>query len=451
MPVNVIVVVLFIRSSAKYGAMDISLIALVVCMSAAGASVGMFSGLVPGIHVNTLASLMLVSYPLLYGVISIFADPSHVPVLLSACIVSAAVVHSFVSYVPSVFTGVPDQDNVMSMLPGHRLLLQGKGMVAIRASAIGSLIGALTAAAVAVPLQYLMASGLDGYLRSITSAVLLIAVAALVMSENSIRKWGFALSLVMISGIMGCICMFMPVPFHGIVGGGDLLLPLLTGLFGVPVLISSPVGAEIPAQADDDIYPVSTSSGLKGVLTGSIVGWFPGITATAGAAFTRIFVKEDRPERFIALVSSIGTAAAVFALITLSVNGKGRSGTMVVVREILGDSLAGIGNWVFMLMLLSVVVASTIGYAATIRSGAAVSRIISKVNVRKMNMTILAAIVILVFLMTGVWGLAVLAISSIIGMIPLSAGTGRVHLSGCLLVPVILMQFGLDAAFLALF
>jgi putative membrane protein len=394
---------------------------------------------------------MLIFYPAIWSFISLFADEQHIPVLLSACIVSASVVHSFVSYVPSVFTGVPDQDNVMSMLPGHRLLLDGKGMAAVRASAIGSVIGAMSAVAAAIPLQYLMMNGLGEYLGSITSAVLIIAVIAVVLSERTPRDWGYASLLIAISGIMGCICMFMPVPFHGLVFDGDLLLPLLTGLFGVPVLITAPRNNEIPVQTDNEQYPVTISSGLKGVLTGSIVGWFPGITATAGAAFTRMFVKEDRPERFIALVSSIGTAAAVFALITLSVSGKGRTGTMIVVREILNGSMIGVANWIFVLMLLSVAAASVIGYIATIRSGMWMAGFISKVNVRKMNMAILAVIAVLVLLTTGAWGMAILAISAIIGMIPLSAGTSRVHLSGCLLIPVILMQFGLDGAFLTLF
>ena len=426
---------------------DPEIMMLVISMSFAGASVGMFSGLVPGIHVNTLASIMLVSYPLLDAVISVFADPFLVPVLLSSCIISAAIVHSFVSYVPSVFTGVPDQDNVMSMLPGHRLLLDGRGMAAVRASAAGSLIGGLAAVAVAIPFQYLMVNGLGEYLRDVTTVVLLIAVIALIMSERTVGKGCWAAALIMLSGIMGCICMFMPVPFHGYVSGGDLLLPLLTGLFGVPVLITSPAGVKIPEQRDDPCT-MSPSSGLKGVLTGSVVGWFPGITATAGAAFTRIFVNENDPERFIALVSSIGTASAVFALITLSVSGKCRTGTMIVVKEILGSGMGGIGGGVFILMLLSVAVAASIGYLAAIRSGKMLSRVIPKVNVRKMNMTILAAIVILVFLMTGGWGIALLIVSSLIGLIPLSAGTGRVHLSGCLLVPVLIMQLGLDTMFL---
>jgi putative membrane protein len=431
--------------------MEPGIIVLVMVMSLAGASVGMFSGLVPGIHVNTLASLMLIFYPAIGSFISLFSDENYIPVLLSACIVSASVVHSFVSYVPSVFTGVPDQDNVMSMLPGHRLLLEGKGMIAVRASAIGSIIGAMAAVAAAVPLQYLMINGLGEYLRSITSAVLIIAVIAVVLSEKTPRNWVYASLLIAISGIMGCVCLFTPIPFSGILFDGELLFPLLTGLFGIPVLITAPSNNKIPVQTDDEKYPVTVSSGMKGVLTGSIVGWFPGITATAGAAFTRMFVSEDRPERFIALVSSIGTAAAVFALITLSVSGKGRTGTMMVVREILDGSMNGFGNWIFMLMLVSVAAASVIGYIATIRSGRWMAGFISKVNVKKMNMTIIAVIIVLVLLTTGLWGVAILAISAVIGMMPLSAGIGRVHLSGCLLIPVIFVQLGLDSVFLTLF
>ncbi|MDR0198661.1 MAG: tripartite tricarboxylate transporter permease [Methanomassiliicoccaceae archaeon] len=431
--------------------MESELIMFVVCMSAAGASVGMFSGLVPGIHVNTLASLMLISYPALGALISMFTDPGYVPVLVSSCIVSAAVVHSFVNYVPSVFTGVPDQDTAMSMLPGHRLLLEGKGMVAVRASAIGSLVGAMAAVAAAVPLQYLMLNGLGDILQKMTLIMLTAAVAALVFNESGTKDRCLAAGLIAISGAMGCVCMFMPVPFSGPVSGGDLLFPLLTGLFGIPVLISSPRGVTMPVQTDDERYPVTPASGLKGVLTGSIVGWFPGITATAGAAFTRIFVKEDRPEKFIALVSSIGTAGTIFALITLSVNGKGRSGTMLIVRDILGESIMGVANGVFMMMLLSVAIAAAVGYWAAIRSGKAMARFISNVNIRKMNAAIVILIAVLAILMTGAWGVAILLISSLIGLIPLSAGIGRVHLSGCLLIPVALMQFGLDAMFLTMF
>ena len=430
--------------------MELEIILLVVCMSAAGASVGMFSGLVPGIHVNTLTAVMLVAYPSIGAFISLFADPSYVPVLLSACIVSAAVVHSFVNYVPSVFIGVPDQDTAMSVLPGHRLVLEGKGMVAVRASAIGSLVGAVTAVIVAVPLQYLMMNGLNTIFQEMTVMMLVIAVIALVLTERTAKGRCFSVMLIIMSGMLGCVCMFMPVPFSGLVFDGDLLFPLLTGLFGIPTLITSR-NAEIPPQNDDVRYPVTPASGLKGVITGSVVGWFPGITATAGAAFTRLFVNEDGPERFIALVSSIGTAAVVFALITLSVNGKGRSGTMLAVREILGNGIMGTGNGTFMLMLLSVSIAAAVGYWASIRSGKIISNFVPKMNIKKMNAAIAAFIVFLTVMMTGAWGIAVLLISSLVGLIPLSAGIGRVHLSGCLLMPVILMRFGLDVIFLSLF
>jgi len=124
---------------------------------------------------------------------------------------------------------------------------------------------------------------------------------------------------------------------------------------------------------------------------------------------------------------------------------------MNVVREILGGAMSGTGSGIFVLMLLSVAVASVIGYLATIRSGKMMAEFISKINMRKLNLGILIVIVVLTVLMTGAWGLLILAIVAIIGMIPICTGAARVHLSGCLLLPVVLMQFNLDVVFLSLF
>ena len=45
--------------------MDPSLLAVCLAMSAVGCALGLFSGLVPGIHVNTLAAMLLTAYPAL--------------------------------------------------------------------------------------------------------------------------------------------------------------------------------------------------------------------------------------------------------------------------------------------------------------------------------------------------------------------------------------------------
>lgn len=412
----------------------------VTVVSVIGGALGTFTGLVPGIHVNTLAALMLASYPLIESAVSSAFPLEYAPILIASCMISAAVVHSFVDFVPSVFLGAPDPDEVMNILPGHRMLHEGKGMVAVRAAAIGSTVGTMTAVVLAVPMQYLMRIGLGEYLESITLVILIAVVMILLIKEKG-SKIAWAAFLMMVSGTLGCICMFMVPDITGIVSGGSIHFPLLTGLFGMPAMIISTRNGTMPEQNDDVKYPVDHIPGLKGALTGAFVGWFPGITATSGAVIAGSVTPESGTEKFISFVASIGSASAVFALVTLSVNGSGRTGVVLAVRDVLGGSVGEIG--MFMLMLMAVAVATMVGYHMTIISGKVMSRFVGKMDQRKLNITIMMVMVVLVFLMTGVVGMVILIIATILGLIPTAAGVSRVHLSGCLLVPAIVLGVGL--------
>ncbi|MDR1690702.1 MAG: tripartite tricarboxylate transporter permease [Candidatus Methanoplasma sp.] len=413
------------------------LIFLAVAACLAGSLLGTFTGLVPGIHVNTLASVMLLSYPLTESFLTQFTDPSYVPIIVSSCIISASVVHSFVDFVPSVFIGAPDPDEVLTALPGHRLLMKGQGMRAVRAAAIGSAVGSASAILLAIPLQYLMLHGLAEHLDAFTVSVLVFTLSVIVLKERSAQNKVWAFVLVVVSGMLGLLCMDLPIPSSGIIGEGTLLFPLLTGLFGVPALLSSLKNVRIPEQDDDQVPPVDHVPGLKGVFMGSIAGWYPGITATAGASLASVFMPEDKPERFISLTASIGTVTSVFSLVTLSVSGSGRSGTAAAIKDILGDSLSGFCSPEFLILLLCSAIASFLGYRITIAVGGSMSKVMNRINIGPLNRAIFVLIVLLVLLLTGPFGLLILMISTLIGMIPLSMDMGRIPLTGCLMFPVI--------------
>lgn len=100
--------------------MDSVLAGVCVVMSVLGAGLGLFSGLTPGIHVNTLAAMLLASYPSISSVIPGGLDHEGTALAVCGCIMSASVVHSFVDFVPSVFIGAPDGEDAVSVLPGHR-------------------------------------------------------------------------------------------------------------------------------------------------------------------------------------------------------------------------------------------------------------------------------------------------------------------------------------------
>ena len=422
--------------------MDLSLMILVIYASIIGAAIGTGSGLIPGIHVNTLAVLMAVGLPFTTDALSGIVPAGQVPILMSSAVVSAAVVHSFTDFVPSVFVGAPDEDEILSLLPGHRLLRDGKGMLAVRSAASGSLVGASASIILAIPLQYVMLSGLSGILERITVPMLIVVIAATVLHEKGETRKLWALALVIVSGALGCVSMTSGSDWSGPFGIGSVLFPLLTGLFGIPPILQSSGSGDIPEQRDDP-GGADPMPGAKGVLVGGVAGWFPGVTATVCATMAAIISKEDKPERFISMVSSVGTASVVFTLVTLSVTGNGRSGTMLVVRDLVGGSITGFCSPSFAALLLSVAVASLLGYIITVRAGRALSRMISGSDASRMNRAVLAAICSLVAVITGLNGLALLAVATVAGMLPSISGVSRISLGGCLMVPVLLMRIGL--------
>jgi TctA family transporter len=531
---------------------DFQEVLLVFYFSIAGSSLGILSGLAPGIHVNTLA-ILLVS---LYGPIQtsmswicgpIGADTTLFPILISALIVSAAVVHSFVDFVPSVFLGAPDESQVLSVLPGHRLLLDGKGLDAIRSAAFGSLVGALVALILIVPLKFLMGPPISLYdlISPSIPFVLVSIMILLIISERedafvralidardgSVDKCGFIVSIVppipingdpvrmsghmshswshikqlsnsfgtweirvkdpcpsgfvtvsgvwrtirrrwrtkllaasimFISGTLGYVVLNARLPGHQLFCGfGDTpLFPLLTGLFGLPTLLFSLTPRRIPEQESSSTGKLEMLPALKGAAIGGFVGWFPGVTSTSGSVIGCL-LSNDRgtdphtsARRFITIVSSVGTSATVFSLAALAIIGKGRSGAMVAIKNIIGkdgtEALASPISPELSLLLFSVLISAAIGYVATLWLGGSLGRRLAGVDLRRYTFAIIGVLVVLSVVFNGIAGLLILGTSLLLGLIPPLVGVSRVHLTGCLLIPVAIFFFGFEPIILGL-
>jgi len=173
----------------------------VVLAIAAGCLLGLVSGMVPGIHVNTLAA-MLVS---LSALITTQYD------VLAIVVLCAAVVHSFVSIVPSMLLGAPDPDTALAVLPGHRLLLEGRGIEAIRLSALGSLCSAVLGIALAPAFVLFLLMGYPALLDHM-GLLLLGVMVVMVVSERP--STGSALAAVVkatcilvLSGVLGVLAL----------------------------------------------------------------------------------------------------------------------------------------------------------------------------------------------------------------------------------------------------
>src|SRR3989344_2784794 len=109
------------------------MLAEIMLAAIGGIIAGCFTGLVPGVHVNLVSIILL-------GLSGFFLEFTE-PVVLAVFIISMAVTHTILDAVPTIFLGAPDSDQVLNVLPGHRMLLNGDGYGAVRLTVVGSLGG----------------------------------------------------------------------------------------------------------------------------------------------------------------------------------------------------------------------------------------------------------------------------------------------------------------------
>lgn len=395
----------------------------------AGVILGTLSGLIPGLHTNTFAAVIsAASVPLAM----VFGAEG-----ICCLLVSCMIVHTFLDAVPSTFIGVPDADTVLSVLPAHRLYLSGKGEEAVRLSALGSLWGFVYA----MPLFAAFYFVLPMFQNEIDWAIglVILTAAGLLIVFSKTPFW--ALLMFLASGLLGVFSMRFSYFSFGVFGAGEVLLPLLTGLFGIPVLLHA-LRAE-PAYAEQSFSGLFVSrkdtvwNTIKGTFAGAIVGWLPGFssgTANALLAFHRSGDYESNPRGYLLSTSAANTANAVLGLAALYAVGRMRSGALAAVAEFplpnIFMLLAAAGASAAAAYMLTVLFAKTGKY-------------ITKMNQKMLSASVLIFLIILTAVFCGPFGMMILILSTAVGWIPGKLGFPRLYCMGAVMLPVILFSFGL--------
>lgn len=143
---------------------------------ALGLILGAISGLIPGLHLNNFASLLLAASPQLMAL-------GLMPFQISCMILAASISQTFFDSIPAVFLGAPDSETALTVLPGNRLMLEGRGVEAVRLSALGSAGSILISLLLMAPVSWTVYSCYDHLTRYIGIALLAIALS-MVRSET---------------------------------------------------------------------------------------------------------------------------------------------------------------------------------------------------------------------------------------------------------------------------
>lgn len=389
----------------------------------AGVALGTCSGLTPGLHVNTLALLVAGVAPALPG-------PPH---LLGAAMLAAAVSHSVLDVVPALALGVPDPAMAVSALPGHRLVLAGRGREALRLSALGSAGAAALALPLAAPVTAVM-TAVYPTLRANLTAVFAALVVWLVLTERSRQARVGAILSVAASGALGVLALDVAGPAGGPLPGG-FLAPLFAGLFGAPVLVDAADGRGPPPQGPPTVETPPRLVGvttLAGTLAGAAVGYLPGVSSAVAATVALAGVPASTGERgYLVATSGVNTANAVFALFALVALGTPRTGVYVAMSE------AGV-PLNLPLFLVAVVVGAAGGVLVLLAAGDRYLAAVGRLDARRLSWATLAALAAFAWAVAGPPGVVAFVAAAAVGFLPPRTGARRVHLMGVLLVPLAL-------------
>ena len=379
---------------------------------------GIFSGLTPGIHTNLLVTLLFSISPFLLAFTS--------PLIISALIVSMAITHTFLNVLPAVYLGAPDSEGkILSVLPGHRMLLQGKGYEAVTLTVLGSFLAIILGIAL-TPLLLKFLPALYSSIKNYIGYLLVIISIYMIFRE---RKKFWAFFIFMLAGIFGMSVLNLNMK--------EPLFPLLSSLFGVAgLLISLKDNVKIPQQLITkiaipkmEVVKAMSSAGIVGTFVSLMPGLGPAQAAIIGSQIIKLTDKG-----FLILVGSLETLGMVTSFIAITSINKARNGAVVVISRLMET----ITQKDLIIFLIVAFITGLIAIFLSLKLAKIFSSLITKINYQKLCIAIIVLIIGMCFWLSSYLGIFVLIIGSFIGMLPSLVGIGKNHLMGCLLIPVIL-------------
>jgi putative membrane protein len=398
-----------------------------------GILVGLLFGIVPGLHVNVIL-------PLLLSLASLSKIDSY---YVAAFIVSVAVTEIFVNFISSIFIGAPDADSALSVLPGHKMLLEGRGYEAIKLIVIGG-IGALILSLAIVFLLSQIFKVIYELSRPYVHWLLIAITLFMIATEKKLTKIFSAVFIFFLSGFLGVIAL------NSSLTHSNVLFPILTGLFGLPTLLTSVFEkARIPKQESDEVLKISGKEILRSIFLGSlagvIVGFLPAIGISEAAVIVQYFGSNDA-RNFLITLSGISIGNEIFSLISLYLVNNPRSGASIAIQKILTTL-----NFYDVLFIAGVICLSS-GIAATLTLylGKKIPKYLEKINYTSLCTCAIVFVFGMIFLLNGILGLLFAFVSTSIGLLAINFGIKRSHCMGVLLFPSILFFSGQTSSALAL-
>ena len=401
-----------------------------------GILIGTTTGMIPGIHVNTAGAILFASSTFLLTFLS--------PEFLCVLMVAMSIAHALIEFVPSMLLGVPQEGTATSILPGHRMVLQGRSKEVIRIVSVGGF-GAIIVTIIMLPIFAIALPAMHDLTKPFTWIILLVASVYLTYSmTRTFRDFMWSLLLFILSGILGWIIFQTPI------SSGVSLMCTFSGLFGIStILFSLNESSTIPHQ--NKFYELNLDLGkfksiFAGGITGAILGFLPGFgpaqgTVIAQAASGTNDNDDDDTVNFLLATSGLNISDCLFSLIAIYIIGNPRSGIAVYMSYLISEmSINHLIIFIFASLL-----AVSVSLALSLKLGDSFSKIMGGVDYKKLSIGVILLQILILYIFIFYYQAPVfymtlaLITSTSMGMLPHYLGIGKSHLMGILIIPAIII------------
>ncbi len=376
-----------------------------------GILLGTFTGLVPGIHPNLIATLL--------------AQTSFEH--LTTIIYITAITHTFLSTIPAIHLSSPDPSTVLAIHPSQEYSQKGKAHEAVILTLIGSIIS-LILLIISIPLLKITIKPTYNSIKPIIPFLILATTFFLILRQK--RKI-IALTVFLLSGALGFFTLNSTM--------NEPLLPLFTGLFGIPsLLVNFNTKKTTQKLTEPKITKNSIKTIIKSLFFGSFFSFLPSLGPAQAATVQSQFSKNKTKRDYLILIGCLNTINIIVSLITLAEINKARNGAVAIMKTIETISPTKTKELLFWTLIIS--------FPCTL-SCIFFSRIFiilrNKINLKTLSIITILFMTAIVFFVSGLTGNLMLLISTAVGYIPYKYGITKTTLMGSLMVPTMYFYFSM--------
>ena len=432
---------------------------LILVYTIMGTVIGSFLSMIPALHIYNVCGIILIAW---------YATPGIIPItVLPAFFMSMLVAFAIINTIPSMFIGAPDESAVFVVLPGQKYMLQGKGFEAAILTGIGSLAAIIMIVLLTPFLFYSM-----GYIKNIAGQnlqwIMLLVITYMLMSEwpkggglgrtvFEKLKWAWlnliaGLGTFLLAGFLGIIIMNKTmVPLNMSFQG---IMPVFVGLFAVAGIIQNLVSKQdVPPQyisksIDIDLRLIGKSA-FAGTIGGGLAAFIPAVTGGIGGLIAghataqrddRIFVMSQGVSKVIYYVGSF-----LFFFVPTYILSRG--GMAIILKPIFTPQT----YQDYFSILAVIMISGALSFLLMFPLAKWTILLITRVHYHVILWFALVLVIAIVYGLMGWSGLALMTVSTGIGLIPTFYHSRKSNAMAVLLVWMTLSMGGHGEAVLKFF